>query len=191
MSLDLFSLSSSASPSMLGPTDPPRLVQGSARFSEDRSHRLELQRWWVDAAVPGRRAVCFIGLNPSVADATDPDMTVSKMVGFSQRWGFNAIRVVNLYTRIATDPRDLWAAPPEQPRADRWWRAVLDAVEGSERVVVCWGNLPRPAQLPAEILVKELQDRGVALWCIGETRAGFPRHPSRIAYDTPCRRWSV
>ena len=79
-------------------------MTSSARFSEDRHYRYWLLRQWE----PGKPRVAFIGLNPSTADEKDNDNTVRRCIGFSQRWGFGGLLMLNMYSFCATKPSDLW-----------------------------------------------------------------------------------
>ena len=55
---------------------------------------------------PGTRAVTFIMLNPSTADATRDDPTIRRCIGFARSWGIGGVDVVNLFAFRATEPRD-------------------------------------------------------------------------------------
>ena len=70
----------------------------------DGLYRYQLTRTWSQA----NPLVNFVMLNPSTADATADDPTIRRCLGFARRWGCGAIVVINLYARIATDPRILW-----------------------------------------------------------------------------------
>lgn len=55
--------------------------------------------------------VVFLMLNPSTADATTDDRTVSRCRGYARIWGRAGIVIVNLYALRATDPTELWRHP--------------------------------------------------------------------------------
>lgn len=54
-------------------------------------------RYWLARRLSmGERAVAFVGINPSTADATKDDPTIRKCVGFAQRWGYDWLYMLNL-----------------------------------------------------------------------------------------------
>jgi hypothetical protein len=58
----------------------------------------------------------------------------------------------------------------------------------SARVVVAWGATPLAKNRVAA--VQEIADvHRIPLYCLGTTKDGSPRHPSRIGYATPMVRW--
>jgi len=75
---------------------------GTAALSACGRYRYELTRQWGDDGVRGR--VCWIMLNPSTADAEVDDPTIRKCIGFSKRWGFERMVVVNLFAHRSSDP---------------------------------------------------------------------------------------
>lgn len=70
----------------------PHHWQGSARISRCGTYRCELRRWW-RAGPP----VAWLMLNPSTADGLHDDPTLRRIIGFTYRWGFGGLVVVNLY----------------------------------------------------------------------------------------------
>ena len=159
-----------------------------AIFSADRRYRYRLTR----KIEGGSGAVTFVMLNPSRADESQDDPTIRKCRGFAKRWGYGTMHAVNLSPYRATHPANLWEALPE-PRRVRHQNTsiVLETAAGSELIVLAYGN-------PAERLLKAkgtrdrvrrmtrlLSESGNDLHCLGITNSGYPRHPVRIAYDTP------
>ena len=149
------------------PTDQPQLVLMSA----DHRHRYLLTR-----RTGGRdRAVAFIMLNPSTADAEHDDPTIQRCVGFASRWDFGWLHVVNLSPLRATNPAELLRAGPE---AEEVWvenlQVVLDTVAASELVVAAWGVHGR-VEDRAERVLSALDRRRI--YCLGVTKEGHPQHP--------------
>ena len=58
---------------------------------------------------PGERMLLVVGLNPSTADETHPDLTVRKVVGFAEGGGYDGFAMLNLSSERATDKRSLSA----------------------------------------------------------------------------------
>lgn len=148
-----------------------------AVLSDCGTYRYELIRRW-DVTLP---RVGWIMLNPSTADAEQDDPTIRRCIGFAKSWGYGGIVVRNLYALRATDPRALWNHPsPVGPDNDSY---LLDAVD--DLVTVCaWGAHGRRG----DAVINALSDAGAALYHLGLTKAGKPRHPLYLKGDlTPIR----
>lgn len=153
----------------------------SAVLSPDSKYRYRLDRRWS----PGP-TVAWIMLNPSTADGTSDEPTLTRITRFSKGWGFGALTVVNLYAWRATDPAELWtAADPVGPAND--WH-ILQAVTGRE-VVVAWGAHAR-AERVAEVLKVLAEATGAGRpHALALTKTGQPRHPLYLRADLPLSVW--
>ncbi|MEE8167104.1 MAG: DUF1643 domain-containing protein, partial [Myxococcota bacterium] len=81
----------------------------------------------------------FLMLNPSKADHKKNDPTVTRCIGFAQRWGFGGLYVTNAFAFVSTDPKELKKVDdPVGPDNDHAIRAVA---EMSEMVVAAWSDL--------------------------------------------------
>lgn len=157
-------------------------------ISPDGLYRYHLWRVWDEEAIN----VVWIMLNPSTADAKVDDMTIRKCVGFSQRWGYGSMEVINLYALRATNPDELVARPDRDgPDNVEHWGQVLGRAHAtpSTCVVAAWGaNADRLPMGPA----LERWWSGSKEWkCLGLTRKGHPAHPGRLAYTTRRRGFIV
>lgn len=86
-------------------------AQGEATFSGCGRYRYRLTRELNGALFAGSgRAITFIMLNPSTADANADDPTIRRCKGFARGWGYGRLIIVNLFAFRATDPRDMWKA---------------------------------------------------------------------------------
>lgn len=151
----------------------------SATFSECGRYRYHLSRAWGD---PTRR-VLFCLLNPSIADATRPDATLRRCIGFAKSWGFGALDVVNLFAWVSTDPDGLLdAEDPVGPLNDA---AIVRTARGASIVVAGWGaNATRLGQTErARRVMALLADRRVTnggLHAFAWTGDNEPAHPLRL-----------
>jgi hypothetical protein len=153
-----------------------------AWITDDGLHRLLLWRAWSSAP----RAL-FAMLNPSSADAKEDDPTVRRCVGFAKGWGCGGVNVVNLYSLIETDSKQLWEtevalrlAPLSslQPAASSHADVYGGAVERSlGPLVLAWGSILSKAQERADELLGVLLSLKRPGFCLGTTRHGHPRHP--------------
>lgn len=148
-------------------------VLSAAELSACRRYRYALWRRWSD----GHKTVLFIGLNPSTADAARDDPTVRRCVGFAKHFGFDAMALANLFAFRATKPKALLrASDPIGPANDRW---LAQLAQQAELVVAAWGSSCRMSQRGAAVIAMLGN-----VYCLGTTRAGFPRHPLYLHRDT-------
>lgn len=165
----------------------------SAILSTCGRYRFFLERAWA----PGLGTCCWIMLNPSTADADVDDATVRKCIGFSDRWGYGRIVIVNLYAYRARDPKELkgvgksqtdWETPQMRKHGidlaiGRGNNAhIARAIQGARRVVVAWGN--NATQHRANTVLQMDAFLGKRVWFLGLTKSRQPRHPLMLAYDT-------
>lgn len=162
-------------------------ISGGALFSPDRRHRLHLWRNLAPLAATQRR-VCFVMLNPSVADEDRPDPTLTRCVGFAAREGGTRLDVVNLYSLVTPYPAVLWSRPPGDRVTTDTDSVIRSVVAEAAVVIVAWGGggdvCPERVREVRGMLPKEL-------WCLGTTASGQPRHPVRLALSTPLEPWGT
>jgi hypothetical protein len=157
-------------------TDVDQVLK-NAVVSECGLYRYRLTRVW-DTALG---SACFIGLNPSTADATTDDPTIRRMCGFAREWGCGGIEVVNLFGFRATEPADmLAAADPVGPQNDSYIRR---AAEQCFPVVASWG-VNGTFRGRDEAVKRILLKVGVAVSALKLTKQGHPSHPLYLPADT-------
>jgi hypothetical protein len=156
-----------------------------ARLSDDRRYRYTLFRRW------GERpsGVTWIMLNPSTADAAVDDPTIRRCMVFSQRFGYDAMLVVNLFAYRTTDPDEILEVGPEAaigPENGEWCQK---ACHQAAVIVAAWGALRKPLRGAASAISKIIQKDGYRLKCLGKTKDGQPRHPLYIRANAPLVDW--
>ena len=152
-------------------------MKKQAVISECKRYRYFLTRQWGEGEV-----VCYVGLNPSTADATNDDPTLRRCIAFAKEHGYSGMSLVNLYALRATDPAALVTeSDPIGIDNDKWLRW---AAENSNRVVVAWGAHRLASSRAASVL--PLLGR---CWCLGTTKDGAPRHPLYVKSGTPFLRF--
>ena len=148
----------------------------AAWFSDDRQYRYALLRC-LDVGLFGEgndRDINFIMLNPSTADETLNDPTITRCIGFARRWQYTSLIVTNLFAFRATDPADMKrAADPVGPENDDYIRRIAT---NCAAVVLAWG-VHGVYQDRAASVLRLLNDAGVQPHCLGMTKAGHPKHP--------------
>lgn len=159
----------------------------SAELSSCGEYRYILRRRWNGPesawpeGPPDARWVCFVGLNPSTADAIDDDQTIRKLIGFSKRWGFDGFKIVNLFALRSRDPAALRGhAAPQGPANEEW---ITAGAVSSVMTVVCWGAHAM-ARARGPQVVGLLRAHKVRPKCFGKAAGGAPLHPLRLPYST-------
>jgi hypothetical protein len=142
-------------------------MDNKAIFSQDG-----LYRYWLSRTIaPTGKKVTFIGLNPSTADASNNDPTISRCINFAGQWGASTLIVVNLFAYRSTDPRALkGTSDPVGPENDAW---LKKAVMQSDITIAAWGNLGTlngRADLVRNMFSTQLHTLRL-------TKSGMPSHP--------------
>lgn len=169
----------------------PASWECSAKLSDCGTYRYELRRWWGTGA-----PVAWLMLNPSTADAKQDDPTLRRIIGFSYRWGYGGLIVVNLYPFRSSNPADLWRWCQQLP----WWEKgsfcpyARDAAQSNRGFVECAAResalrvvaFGAAAERHDGLWIDEiLEDFGQPsnigaderLYCIGTSKSGAPVHP--------------
>lgn len=156
-------------------------IDSGADFSSCGTYRYRLWRRWG----PGR-ALCFVMLNPSIANATENDPTVERCQRRADRMGFDALEVVNLFARIATDPTDLRSFDdPIGPGNDA---AIIEACRGAGQVLVAWG-VHGEFKGRSVAVSAMLRNAGIEMFALGLTKDGTPRHPLYLPNSVSPEPW--
>ncbi len=153
------------------------LIKSDAAFSGCRKYRFALWRVW-DDALP---CVMFIGLNPSTADESANDPTLTRCMRYAQSWGFGGVCMANLFAFRATDPKVMMSASDPVGADNNQW--LLELSQNFGLVVAAWGNTGRYMERSAH--VKSLIPN---LHCLKLNKSGEPAHPLyQKAVISPCR----
>lgn len=152
----------------------------SAKISEDGQYRYWLARdWYMDGETPN--PLVYVMLNPSTADATKDDPTITRCMRRAASLGFNGIRVVNLFALRSTDPAKLLdVADPVGPDNDR---IVASVCRGQPMVIAAWGEEKAHVAQRASAVKAILRGLQVPLYALAMTKAGHPRHPLYVSYE--------
>ena len=153
-------------------------IERDAVISDCGKYRYLLRRAW-DRDKP--RAL-FVMLNPSTADATVDDATIRSCKRLSIDLGYGSFEVINLFGWRATNPGELETVPdPTGPDNER----IGDtAIERCDVVICAWGAFPL-ARHNAVSMCARIRAMRPAVYCLGTTKSGAPRHPLYVKTGTP------
>lgn len=141
-----------------------------AVFSPCGTYRYLLQRSW-DIRL---KAVCFLMLNPSTADASQDDPTVRRCLGFAARLGFGQIEIVNLFALRTTDPAKLREHhDPIGPENDE---QIVAAAHICDTTICAWGT-NGTYQGRDKVVLTLLRDNGIKPHALRLSKRGHPAHP--------------
>ena len=151
------------------------LSSADAEFSPCRTWRYALWRTWDH----NEGYVAFIGLNPSTADETKNDPTVTRCIGYAKRWGYGGMIMLNIFAFRATDPKVMKKA--SDPVGPDNYKFLKMYHEFADITVACWGTHGAFGD-QGKTVAKWLR-RGKGLLCFGCTKEGHPKHPLYLRGD--------
>ena len=150
-------------------------MKGWATFSECEAYRYTLGRRWE----AGGERVCFCLLNPSTADATKLDPTLTRCHRYAVRWGFHAMDVVNIFGLRSTDPKGLKLV--DDPIGVDNDRHIARLAKQADLVIAGWGTHGAMNDRHTEVL--EVLESVCVPHCLAVTKHGFPKHPLYLKAD--------
>lgn len=82
--------------------------------------------------------VVFVGLNPSKADETENDPTITRCINFAKSWGYGSLYMLNLFAYCTKSPSILKAqTDPIGPNNDDY---LIRYANQADLVIAAWGN---------------------------------------------------
>jgi len=157
---------------------PNHYLENDAVLSECETYRYMLRRTWDH----GKPRALLVMLNPSTADARQDDATIRSCVRLLVGLGYGSMEVVNLFAFRATDPDELpYVADAVGPNND-------DAIEraiGRCDVAICAWGAHGMALNRASVVKGLLRSHRPAVFCLGKTKTGAPKHPLYLKSGTP------
>lgn len=163
----------------------PDGVIGGATFSNCGRYRQALTRDWTKEGQPAR-AVLFIGMNPSVADAAASDPTCHRELMFARDWGYSRYLKGNMLDWRATSPKDI---PPDPSLACSPANIpiLVEMAQEAETVVMAYGKLHARFQPVVREVFTAIAALGKPLQCLGVNKDGSAKHPLYLRKDTVLR----
>ena len=142
------------------------LVKKNAIFSDCRKYRYALSRTWNGK----KKAILFIGLNPSTADEKIDDPTIRRCINYAQNWGYGSLLMVNLFAYRATKPTELKKV--KNPIGNDNDLHIKELSKKVDLAVAAWGN--EGSLLDRDKEVKKIIPN---LMCLKINKSGQPAHP--------------
>ena len=153
------------------------VVERDAVISGCGKYRYLLRRVWSHE----RMRALFVMLTPSTADAEIDDATIRSCTRLCKSWGYGSFEVVNLFGWRATDPKELTVVD-DPVGADN--DGIAEAAVARSDVAICaWGANPAAEQRALSMWAIIKRQRP-AVFCLGRTKHGCPKHPLYIKTGT-------
>lgn len=147
---------------MIDPT-----TYSGAIFSDCKTFRYQLWRRWNLS----RPMILIIGLNPSRANETYNDPTITRVINFARDMGYGGLFFGNLYAFRTPHPRELIENLDIAIGKENNFHLKLMGGQ-SQKIVFAWGSWKFISVRSAE--VKKLFHEA---WCFGINKDGNPKHP--------------
>lgn len=135
----------------------------------------------------GNKKLVVFGVNPSTANEQNSDPTITKVMGFADRNGFDGFIMLNLYPQRCTNPTDLDKEINEELHRQNLEEIRLSVCD-MEKPVVLFGfgdtiNLRPYLKRCFKEIINVLATYNPQWKNIGTlTKNGNPRHLSRVSY---------
>ncbi len=149
-------------------------IPKGAIFSEDRKYRYTLWRVWN----LNKKPLMTIGLNPSVANESKDDPTITRLMSRAYKSGYGGLLMANLYAFVSTNPESLLNNGNAVGEFTDDY--IREMVKLSECQLCGWGSF-KPVVKRASIVYPMLTNP----FCLGVNADGNPKHPLYIGYDVP------
>lgn len=137
----------------------------------------------------GVNPLIVVGINPSTASETKSDATIRKVMGFSERLGFDSFIMLNLYPFRSTDPSKLPSSIDNELHninIDKITQVISNV--SNPTVLMAYGNNISKRDYLSRCLrdiLKAISAFNPNLVQLGElTKQGNPRHPLMQPYNT-------
>jgi hypothetical protein len=154
-----------------------RPIVNQCVFSVDRRYRyLLIHRW--EPELPERPCM-WIALNPSIADESRLDNTLTRIRSFSTVAGFNVFYMVNLFALVSTDLQAM-KRHPEPVGKDNDVHIHRIAAQ-FPTIFVAWGANGRHLDRDREVLGLLARLGRPDLLCFGASKNGSPKHPLHLS----------
>jgi hypothetical protein len=124
-------------------------------------------------------------LNPSSADASENDPTITRVIGFAKKLGHGGLIVGNVFALVSTDPKVLREKTLHAvgPLNDEH---LTHFANTSARVIAGWGaNLGHPSLAFRAPRLREILS--ARLEALHVTKDGHPGHPLYLKSDSEPR----
>lgn len=178
-------------------------MKRSASLSRCGSYRWTLTRAW-----DGRPKLLVCMFNPSSANHTVDDPTITLLCQIASHNGYGGIVVVNGIPLRSPKPAEAIDMVNTWDKRQAWDERdalqfnlgeIQTQVERAGAVLLAWGALANRCDLWFDHVLEQIEEalpEGVPLYCLGKTAYGYPKHPlargkHKVRRDEKLQLWST
>ena len=153
-----------------------QVIKKGAIFSSDRKYRYLLER----ELEKGNKNVCFIMLNPSIADENQDDPTIRRVISFAKKFDAKILWVVNLFGFITSNPDTLKTVANPIGKDNN--RFIKKYTKLADMIILAWGSKGDLLKRDQDVLkmLYEFEDKVYALKLLKDKK---PSHPLYLPKD--------
>ena len=140
-----------------------------AKFCYTKKNRYFLKREWDRS----KGLLLYIMLNPSVADDTNDDPTIKRLINFSKKFNYGGFLVGNIYSTISPNPKEV---DKSDEISDKNLVELLKLINQVEEIVYAWGNNACEPEFLKDLVSNPK--------CFGKNLNGSPKHPLYLPSDS-------
>ena len=150
-------------------------------YSNNQSNRSSLQITWVSTS--SKKSAVAIGINPSKANNSRSDKTITTLSRFLDAYGFTELTMLNLFQSYSTPQSGIITSTATD------FKKYKDLFTQTNAIIIVWGmgNEYAAEKSAALEILKNYEDK---LFCIEKDKK-YPLHPSRMTYDCSLIKCSV
>lgn len=154
----------------------------NGEYSDNDKYRSKLTVTWRDFV--NKRAV-VIGINPSKANDSKSDRTLTVTARFLNMYGIDEFLMLNIYENYATNPNDM--GKKRKTKFERFHSEL----EKADIIFIAWGVSKDSYKTEKRHIEKILKPYKKKLYCAINENGKMPIHPRRIRYNYDIVKYKV
>lgn len=159
-------------------------MENDCVFSQDRVYRYVLKHSWRDIFDDVEKSIVWIALNPSTADESQLDPTLTRIRNFSNQFGYNCFYMLNIFAFRSTDPKNMLNYKQPIGKDNDYW--IKQICNKTDKIVCCWGNIGK--HLNRSDQVRQLL-KNHPLFYLDMSKENQPKHPLYLSSKLELKRY--
>ena len=159
-------------------------MENDCVFSQDRVYRYVLKHSWRDIFDDVEKSIVWIALNPSTADESQLDPTLTRIRNFSNQFGYNCFYMLNIFAFRSTDPKNMLNCKQPIGKDNDYW--IKQICNKTDKIVCCWGNIGKHLNRSDQV---RLLLKNHPLFYLDMSKENQPKHPLYLSSKLELKRY--